>query len=222
MSLTNRVMSRFLRRYTDALSLIHLLRHKQLTLLSPASWFDQNDAFGLDVYRQKMDAASVYALCFTTAAETAHHWQLFAGQNHGVCIQFHADRLKDHLARNYSHILHGPVQYLKLDEFKAAEPDVDDLPFLKRTTFADEREYRFVTTEVKLFATETYGIPITLDMIERIVFGPAMPRSIADTLKDVMTELDGCSGLKFMHSKLTNNQVWREALVRRADQITAL
>ena len=81
-------MATFLRRYTDALSLIDILNNKRLSLLSPAHWYDQNDAFGLELYRKRIGAGRVYALCFTDATETGHHWQLFAGQNHGVCIIF--------------------------------------------------------------------------------------------------------------------------------------
>lgn len=60
----------FLRRYTDLPALIYLLSERKLTLLDPKSWDDQNDAYYLELYREKKRLSSVLALCFTQASET--------------------------------------------------------------------------------------------------------------------------------------------------------
>lgn len=207
-------MATFLRRYTDALSLIDILNNKRLSLLSPAHWYDQNDAFGLELYRKRVGAARVYALCFTDAAETGHHWQLFAGQNHGVCIMFDHSALRAHLD-DFLQVLHGPVEYLNLSRLAARSPIPDErLPFLKRETFAAEQEYRIVATEEAFFAADTYSIPLPLHLIKRITLGPGMSRGIAETLKDLLCKQDGCADIPFAHSKLVNNARWQEEILK--------
>lgn len=59
----------YLRRYTDVLSLLDMLKHNRLSLLSPATWFDQNDTFGLKEYGKRLGDESVFALCMTEGPE---------------------------------------------------------------------------------------------------------------------------------------------------------
>lgn len=40
-------------RYTSLPVLLHMLQSRQITLLSPETWEDRNDAYYLDQYRQK-------------------------------------------------------------------------------------------------------------------------------------------------------------------------
>jgi len=73
-----------LRRYTTLPSLLDLLVTKHLTLLTPDSWDDKNDAFYLQQYKDKKKLKAVYAMCFTEGNETYHHWRVFSGGNGGV------------------------------------------------------------------------------------------------------------------------------------------
>lgn len=203
------------RRYTNVLALLDLLFHKRLTLLDPAKWYDQNDALGLSQYSKLKGAGSVYAACFAEGYEQAHHWQIFAGDSHGLAIVFDKSRLVeafDRAARR-DDLVHGPVKYKNLGQIRAMRPiTVEDLPFLKRDTFEAEKEYRVVAWEEDWAATPTFHIPVDLDCIVRIVLGPAMPTSLAESLKEIATNLDGCSALSFTKSRLVNNASWADAI----------
>jgi hypothetical protein len=208
-------MAVLLRRYTDVLSLLDILRHNRLSLLSPARWYDQNDALGLKQYSEKRGEGSVYALCLAEGYEQAHHWQLFAGHGHGLCIQFDKDRFIRHLKeyRFKEDILHGSVIYCNLKQVSEMNPiPLDTLPFLKRDTFKAEVEYRVVAWEDNFFAGDTYTIPMSADLIQRVTLGPAMPDELAHTLKDVACSLDGCEHIAFTKSRLVNNASWAKAI----------
>jgi hypothetical protein len=66
------------RRYTNLASALHILRNKCLTLLSPATWDDRNDAFFMAEYKRLKEAKTVLAICFAVREETYHHWQIFS------------------------------------------------------------------------------------------------------------------------------------------------
>src|SRR3990172_7056421 len=82
-----------LRRYTDISALLYLLKHKAITLLDPESWTDNNDSYGLAVYKKRRSLRTLLALCFAQASEKYHHWHVFAHGPTGVCISFIADDL---------------------------------------------------------------------------------------------------------------------------------
>lgn len=212
-------MAKQLRRYTDVLSLLDMLRHNRLTLLNPSRWFDQNDARGLKIYSTMKGPGSVYALCLAEGVEQAHHWQLFAGHSHGLCIQFDREELVDFLDNLRWPVLHGPVIYQNLSEVRARKPiELDVLPFLKRSTFKAEEEYRVVAWEDEIFAGQSYTIPMPARMIRRVTLGPTMPSSLAATLKEIAGSLDGCGEIAFSISHLVNNESWDSAI---ADSLPA-
>lgn len=203
-----------LRRYTNVLSLLDLLRHQHLTLLDPSRWYDQNDALGLRSYSKLRGEGSVYAVCLAEGYEQAHHWQIFAGDSHGVAIVFDKEALLAEIDRRQSpDILHGPVIYQNLSQVRKMTPIPEHaLPFLKRDTFKAEQEYRIVAWEEEFFALDSYKIPISLDSIDRVVLGPSMPDALADSLKAIANEIEGCAKIQFTKSRLVNNQSWAEAI----------
>ena len=67
----------YLRRYTDLPALLHMLAAKQLTLLDPKTWDDQNDSFFMSQYKERKKLKTVLALCFSQTAKTYHHWRSF-------------------------------------------------------------------------------------------------------------------------------------------------
>lgn len=205
---------KILRRYTDALSLLDMIKHERLTLTSPDTWFDQNDTFGLREYAKRMGGGSSYALCMTEQEETGHHWQMFAGTSHGVCVQFGRDEFIEFLDGKDQDLIHGSVQYLNLTQVRDLKPIPDGvLPFLKRETFKSENEYRLVAFEEEVFAGETYRIKMPVSLIKRVTFGPRMPKQLAQTLKDVACGVGGCGEIEWAISRVHNNESWRKAVI---------
>ncbi len=208
-------MVELLRRYTDVMSLLDIVRHNRLTLTSPSRWYDQNDAICLRQYGEMRGQGEVYALCLAEGPELAHHWQIFAGHNHGLCIQFDkAEFIK--ILQNHKYpndILHGPVQYKSLKQIESMNPiDRDVLPFLKRDTFKAEAEYRVVAWEEDWLAGTTYSIPFSAKSITRVLIGPSTPRQLAENLKEIVRQEKGCKDIPFAISRLVNNASWAEAI----------
>ena len=203
----------YLRRYTDVLSLLDMIKNNRLTLLSPATWFDQNDTYGLNEYARRKGEGEAFALCMTEGPETGHHWQLFAGSSHGVCLFFDLDEFKAFCDGARWPVLHGPMKYMNLKEVRELRPiETDVLPFLKRDTFKDEKEYRVIAWEEDLLASETYTMPMPASLIRRVVFGPKLPDTLARTLKDIACAYGGCDKIDWAHSRVDNNASWRKAI----------
>jgi hypothetical protein len=193
-----------------------MMRNNQLTLVPPVRWFDRTDAAGLVQWGEKVGGgkgeAEVYALCLAEGTEQAHHWQLFAGHSHGVCVHFDRAALIAHLDTFGAKILHGPVIYKTLTELREMEFKLDQLPFLKRSSFEAEQEYRVVAWYRYDLSDDTYRLPMPASLINRVVLGPGIPRQLVNTLKDVACGQPGCSEISFKPSGIHNNASWNGAL----------
>src|SRR5258708_25321619 len=105
---------KFLRRYTDITALSYVLLNERITLLNPRTWDDRNDSYFLALYRKKKKLASVVALCFAQAAETYHHWKVFAPGPAGVCVHFRREELLEALSGHHG-FRSGLVDYRTID-----------------------------------------------------------------------------------------------------------
>jgi len=198
-----------LRRYTNLAATIHLLRNRCLTLLNPALWDDRNDAFFLAQYKQRSGARSVLALCFAEASETYHHWRIFSPGGDGICVEFDKPKILDAI-RNTPFVISSGVTYKQIDEVCAAPIANDDLPFLKRLPYQDEREFRllYVSRDKEI---EFHHIPVSLASISRITLSPWMPAALAEAVKDTLKQIKGCKTIKIYQSTLVDNERWKKA-----------
>ena len=203
----------YLRRYTDVLSLLDIIKNNRLTLLSPTTWFDQNDNYGLVEYGKRMGDGTAYALCMTEGEETGHHWQLFAGSSHGVCLVFDAVEFKAFCNGTRRQVFHGPMQYKSLSQVRGLGPiKTRDLPFLKRDTFKDEKEYRVIAWKKGKSIANTYTIPMPARLIRKVIFGPKMPDALSQTLKYIGKSHEGCSNIEWSYSRICYNKSWRDVI----------
>lgn len=201
-------MAKFLRRYTDLPALLYLLRERKITLLDPASWDDKNDSYFLSLYREKKGLKSVLALCFTPAFETYHHWRVFAAGSSGTCITFDQEKLLK-AVKKQSGVTARSVRYLTLNDIRDIDVRTRNLPFLKRSAYGDEREFRIIY-ESSVEAHNTLDIGIPLGCIERITLSPWIPSMLADHVKRTIKEIEGCESLKVYRSTLISNESWKE------------
>jgi hypothetical protein len=202
--------SAVLRRYTSVPALLHLLQNKKITLLSPASWDDRNDAFFMNQYKEQAELKSVLALCFASATETYHHWRVFTPGSDGVCITFRRDGL---LASMPKGVRARKVRYKLIKELGAFRPSVSELPFLKRRPYKDEREFRIVYDDKK-DVVEAKGFDIDLACIERVTLSPWMPKSLADAVKSTIRSIPGCARMKVYRTSLLENEKWKSSALR--------
>ena len=199
-----------LRRYTDLPALLHMLKHRNITLLDPASWDDTNDSYYLLKYKEKKNLKSVLALCLTEAEETYHHWRIFSHGSAGVCISFHRVNLIAAL-QSQTGVVVKDVQYRKVREARKRieTPKLSDLPFLKRYAFIAEEEVRAVY-ESSDKAVKFLDVPIDLRSVLRITLSPWIHDRLKTATKDAIYAIPGCSGLDVRRSTLIGNAEWKK------------
>lgn len=201
------------RRYTNLAAVIHLLQTRDITLLNPATWDDRNDAYFMAEYKRLLTAKTVLALCFAESEETYHHWRVFSHGADGVCLEFDKQALLTTF-EGQKQIRLGGVNYRQIKTLKArAEIDVEELPFLKRLPYQDEKEFRIVYADRN--ATEEFrNFPIDLAWIRRITLSPWMSQALSRSVVKTLRAIPGCEKLQISRSTLVGNSEWQELTSR--------
>lgn len=200
------VRATLLKRYTHLPALLSLLRSKEVTLLTPATWDDKNDRVFMEQYARKTGKESVLGICFTQAAETYHHWKVFAPGAAGVCIEIDKPRLLASIPK--SGFKHKKVTYQNASTLLASYATASDLPFIKGSAYRDEKEYRIIySSETEELLAKSFSIQISC--IRRIVVNPWLPDPLFEATKDAITRTPGCSKLLVMQSKVVDNKYWQ-------------
>lgn len=196
-----------LSRYTSLASALRILRRNALTLLPPESWDDGNDRLMMATYKEANHLQTLLALCFTEAAETYHHWKVFASGTDGVCIQFDRQRLERALAEDQVDL--KPMDYRLIKHNRANRPELGSLPFCKRSAFKAEAEVRAVFSS----KTEALGhrdVPFPIAAIERVVVNPWLHPSLFESVRDTIKAIPDYCNLEVTHSRLLDSPAWAE------------
>lgn len=196
-----------LRRYTNLAATIHMLRNREITLLSPATWDDRNDAYFMAEYKRRKNLKSLFALCFANCDETYHHWRVFSHGSDGVRIEFDKAILMKSFVDD--RIIARDVSYKKIDELKVdTRFAVDDLPFLKRQGFRDEVEFRVIyQNDSRVLFTKSFEFDLAA--IRRITLSPWIVKSLSDSVIATLRQIKGCAKLKIYRSTLVDNEQWQ-------------
>jgi hypothetical protein len=133
-----------IRRYTNLPATLHVLQNFTLTLLSPSSWDDRNDAYFMEAFQMRSGAKTVLALCFAEAPETYHHWRVFSSGSDGVCLEFDTEKLQAAVA-SHPRFKCRSVEYRTINLAASKGIRTEDLPFVKRFPFRDEMEFRIMS-----------------------------------------------------------------------------
>jgi len=205
-------MKNFLNRYTSFPSLLAMLQNREITLLSPSLWEDRNDAFYMGQYKSRKELGTLVALCFSQAEETYHHWRVFTHGADGVCITFRRAQLLN--ALKSEGLRTGAVTYRKIADLPRLRPKLEQLPFLKRAPYEDEREFRLIY-EDSAKEIETRGFPIPIACISRVTLNPWLAKPLALAMKTAIKGISGCSSLKVYQTTLLENELWKKAAISK-------
>lgn len=201
-------MKTSLRCYTELPYIIDFLQTKELALVSPASWDDQNDSYYIEQYAQLEGMVSVYALCLAEAPETYHHWRVFSHGSGGACIEFDKDLLLKSV-QEVEGLRAEVVRYKTIDKLRSINPKKHELPFLKRYAFIDEKEFRlFIGLKKKGHPVFRCAVP--LKAINRITLSPWLPKSVVNQVKKSLKAIEGCRSIKIYRSTLIENENWKK------------
>ena len=205
---------RTFRRYTNLASALHILRNGCLTLLSPETWDDRNDAYFMSEYKRLKKAQSILAICLAIREETYHHWQVFSRGADGVCLEFDPDKLRLAFDRAPG-VRHQLVDYRLITEVnKMDDVDLDSLPFMKRWPYGDEKEYRAIFVD-RCHEVDAFPVPIEPDAITRITLSPWLAPALVPVVKETLKSLPSCPKEVYRSTLLDNNQ-WKKLTGRVA------
>ncbi len=210
---------KYLCRYTRFSYLIDILRKKEIVMLNYLQWEDKNDTHFLELYKKWIGAENIFALCFAQykspnkGAEKYHHWKTFASGTDGVCILFQKEELiKQFKSQLGESLLCSQMKYRNVNTFEKSARlrkfRRQDLPFIKRIAFSDEREYRFVYSCNGVHPVVT--IPIRLESIARINFNPWIPMQEYQTKREEIRKIEGCYKIDMKRSTCLEYERWKE------------
>lgn len=200
-----------LRRYTDLPAVLQMLTSETITLLPPSSWDDKNDKNLMLAFKHRTGLKSLLALCFAQAAETYHHWKVFAPGNAGMCVVFEKQRVVQELPPTV--VTHSSVDYFTIAALRGGDPPIDRIPFSKRSAYRDEKEFRllFCSADEELPA-KSFAMPIAA--IDRILINPWLPAPLAETVKSTIQKIPGCQLLPVLQSTVIDGPAWKQLASR--------
>lgn len=194
-----------LRRYTNLASALRILQTKKITLLSSDTWDDINDKRLIETYKEKKGFKSVLCLCFAEAEETYHHWKVFASGSDGICLVFDKEHFFNSLDKK---VVHRKVEYYSVKDLNEKQPELNDLPFAKRSAYQPENEYRI------LWTSDTEDVhykefTFSSDAIARIIINPWVPSTLVNAITAAIHSLPDFKCLKVAHSKVIDGPAWQ-------------
>ena len=87
----------------------------------------------------------------------------------------------------------------------------EDLPFIKRVAFKDEKEFRlFYTSQKAIEGFYSFKVPVSA--ISKVVLNPWLPRIVGKNVAATLRSIDGCVDLKVSISTLIDNEKWKDSI----------
>ena len=189
---------------------------RRLSLVSYSTWKDANDRKSMEIYQRTLNYGFLGAVCLTEAAETFHHWQVFAGDSAGACVVFRREPFEAMVAAS-DHCILAPMSYVNLDAIGNVDAsDIHRLPFLKRKGFVDEAELRVVGFAVEKL--DKLDLPLDPALVGQLTFSPFMHPELVASAREVIHQIHGWEKLRITHSRLTDSQEWQRALSKFPDR----
>jgi len=199
-----------LNRYTSLPIALDILVQRRVTLLSPETWEDRNDAFYLERYREVKKLKTLAAICFSARGETFHHWKVFSSGSSGVCIEFDKNLLLQAFPSS-SGFRYGQIEYRLVRTVNKNRPEIEKWPFLKRKAFKDEGEFRIIY-ENQTSHERTKHVDIDLGTIKKVTLSPWLPDAVAESVQTLIKTIKGCEDLSVNRSSLIDNSGWKKAI----------
>jgi hypothetical protein len=203
-------LSEYVKRYTRLKHALAALKSKKLVLPSPSKWDDSNDQEFVKLYQQYVGAKPVYAMCCTMSPERYHHWRIFTEKDDadGVCMELRRLPLQKALNRIRG-VRAEPVEYVtikKMRETGLHRPE--DLPFIKRRGYRDEREWRILATSAEN-QQNLLELPFEVEWVHRIILNPWMPERERESARRILKPLIR-KPARVTATFLTNSTEWKD------------
>lgn len=198
-------------RYTSFASAIDILKTGCLTLLSPHTWDDRNDCHFIDSYLERTGHNSAFALCFTKASETSHHWASFARSGDGVRLKFDRKLLEKDIFQTEGVVLRD-VSYHTVNGVRALKTRVEEWPFAKRYPYRGEEETRlfYSCSDEDISVVK---VPISDGTLKEFVLSPNLPEALKQGMVELVRHASSFSSLRVFRSTLFENERWMKTIL---------
>lgn len=221
------------RRYTSLPVLIDMLVNKRMTIVGYDTWVDANDRYSMDLYKagdETIGFLGAYCVAKSTG-QTFHQWKVFADGQSGVCITFDGAKFEKFCqSLDANKYMCGDVKYVRYKlsalaqekEFSRvfSSDDRGNLPFVKRTGFMAEDEFRIVYSSNDR-DEKVHHIAIDAGMIEEIVLSPFLSDGLLDSLKSTLKSIEGCPK-RVTKARLIDSKAWKLKLDRYAAKVSGV
>jgi hypothetical protein len=98
---------------------------------------------------------------------------------------------------------------------RKSRPNIDDLPFLKRYPYRDEKEFRLIYTDTNQ-VLDLKELDISIECIRRVTLSPWLHASLSESVKATLREIEGWNELEIYQSRLIEYEKWKR--VARGEQ----
>jgi len=174
-------------------------------------WCDHNDRKNLEIYEKHIDK-KIYVMCFVQDQESHFYWDSIGGGT-DCRISFNGPKLIEKLKN--TGIRWGSMNYVKLNdlpkEIKKKTFKLNDVPFLKRQPYNQEKEFRIVwegieqENEIKIF-------DINFGVIDSITLSDSIPENVANSVKEIIRKIDGFDVERLYRGTVHDNKQWLKYL----------
>ena len=146
----------------------------------------------------------------TSAELTYHHWRVFSPGSGGVCLEFDKHQLQE-CVQDDPRFRCDSVIYRMINTVTTKGFKTDQLPFVKRFPYRDEKEFRILFVDMAE-NNEFKQFEIPLSSIKRITLSPWMPKALVTAVKSTLKSIKGCQKLRVNRSTLVENERWKCAV----------
>ena len=122
-----------------------------------------------------------------------------------MCIEFDKANILKSLTDS-KRVVHGPVDYVKVNDAKMYRDKVARWPFIKRIPFQDEDEYRAIYEDPD--GIKFFEVSFDLKGINSIHFNPWIQRNVRESTEELIRGIQGCEHIKISQTTLLENRRW--------------
>jgi len=211
-----------LSRYTTWSAFKYWLDNNVILFGTYANWEDKSDVALLNAYAERI-GKRVRVICLMDRSENIedcyYHWKCYANEKDGIRIDFNKNMLQKTLKNKKGIEINGDE--VKYKEQKNLAKDTKKIPFLKRTSYNCDKEFRFICEGNANFIKKSYpyeygvGKDFFKKCIEGIRFSHSMPSEKMLEIKSFLRK----KGIKedVYSSKIMGDERW-ETMILNANQ----
>ena len=104
-------------------------------------------------------------------------------------------------------VSYNEMEYLKVQDLKHKQINLEGLPFIKRYPFSAEKEYRIVKIHEEE-QRDVYEIDIDLDVIKRITFNSDVPKTVIESFKILVKDILLGYDIGIYQSTIFQHKTW--------------